>query len=63
MVNKKSALQITPDMSNKNTTFYRGKAEVLLDFSAEQISSDALLFLLEKLERKHKLRTFLSTGR
>ena len=42
-------------MSNKNTVFYRGKTEVSVDFSAEQISTDGSVLLLEKLERKHKL--------
>ena len=42
-------------MSNKNTVFYRGSTAVLVDFSAEEISSDGSLLLLEKLERKHKL--------
>jgi len=42
-------------MSNKNTVFYRGKTEVSVDFSAEQISTDGSVLLLEKLERKNKL--------
>lgn len=42
-------------MSNKNTVFYRGKTEVSVDFSAEEISSDGSVVLLEKLERKHML--------
>lgn len=42
-------------MSTKNTVFYRGKKEVSVDFSAEEISSDGALILLEKLEKKHKL--------
>ncbi len=42
-------------MSNKNTVFYRGNTEVSIDFSAEEISSDGSVILLEKLERKHKL--------
>jgi hypothetical protein len=29
-----------PKMSNKDTVFYSGKTAVLLDFSAEEISSD-----------------------
>ena len=42
-------------MRNKNTVFYRGKTEVSVDFSADEISSDGSVILLEKLERKHKL--------
>ena len=42
-------------MSNKNTVFYRGNTAVSVDFSAEEISSDGSVILLEKLERKHKL--------
>jgi hypothetical protein len=42
-------------MSAKNTSFYRNNTAVLVDFSAEEISSDGALVLLEKLERKHKL--------
>lgn len=42
-------------MSIKNTAFYRDKKEVLVDFSAQEISSDGALIYLEKLERKHGL--------
>jgi len=42
-------------MSNKNTVFYRNNATVRVDFSAEEISSDGAVVLLEKLEREHKL--------
>ena len=42
-------------MSTKNTVFYRDKKEVLLDFSAQEISSDGAVVYLEKLERKHGL--------
>jgi len=42
-------------MSHKDTVFYRGKERVCVDFSAEAISSDGALVLLEKLERQHKL--------
>jgi len=42
-------------MSNKNTAFYRGNTAISVDFSAEQISSDGSVILLEKLERKNKL--------
>ena len=42
-------------MSHKDTAFYRGNKLVSFDFSAEKISSDGSVLLLEKLERKHKL--------
>ena len=42
-------------MRKKDTVFYRGNTEILADFSAEAISSDGAVFLLEKLERKHQL--------
>jgi len=41
-------------MSNKDTLFYRNKTSVHVDFSAEAISSDGSVILLEKLERDHK---------
>ena len=47
-------------MSNKNTIFYRGNTAVSLDFSAEEISSDGAVVLLEKLERDHKLIHYIS---
>jgi hypothetical protein len=47
-------------MSHKDTVFYRGKTTVNLDFSAEGISSDGAVLLLEKLERKHKLINYFS---
>ncbi len=47
-------------MSNKNTVFYRGNTEVSLDFTAEEISSDGALILLEKLERQHKILDYFS---
>lgn len=43
-------------MSHKDTAFYRGNQQVNFDFSAEEISSDGAVLLLEKLERKHKFR-------
>ena len=46
---------VTPDMSYKVTIFYREKILILLDFSAEDISSDGAIILFEKLERKEKL--------
>lgn len=42
-------------MSEKTTAFYRGNTEVSVDFSAEGISSDGAVVLLDKLERKHKV--------
>ena len=47
-------------MSHKDTAFYRGNKEVNFDFSAEKISSDGSILLLEKLERKHKLINYFS---
>ena len=47
-------------MSNKNTLFYRGNIAVSFDFSAEEISSDGAVVLLEKLEREHKLISYIS---
>lgn len=47
-------------MRNKNTIFFRGKTEVSVDFSAEEISSDGAVVLLEKLERKHRLIRHIS---
>ena len=37
-------------MKDKNTAFYRGNTKVSVDFSAEGISSDGAVTLLEKLE-------------
>lgn len=48
-------------MRSKNTAFYRGKTAIEVDFSAEEISSDGALVLLEKLERKHKLVSYFSS--
>jgi len=42
-------------MSVKNTIFYRNNASVPVEFSAEEISSDGAVVLLEKLDRKHNL--------
>ncbi len=47
-------------MSNKDTVFYRGETAIKLDFSAEEISSDGAVLLLDKLERKHKLIRYFS---
>lgn len=48
-------------MSIKNTVFYRGKKSISVNFSAEEISSDGALVLLEKLERKHKVIHYFSS--
>lgn len=47
-------------MSKKITAFYRGNTQVSVDFSAEGVSSDGAVVLLEKLERKHKLISCIS---
>ena len=47
-------------MNHKDTAFYRGSKQVNFDFSAEEISSDGAVLLLEKLERKHKLIDYFS---
>ena len=41
-------------MSTKAILFYRNKQSISIDCSAEKISSDGALILLEKIERKHK---------
>ena len=57
---KNKHFKLHPYMSHKGTTFYRGIKEVNFDFSAERISSDGSVLLLEKLERKHKLINYFS---
>jgi len=47
-------------MSHKDTAFYRGNKQINFDFTAEEISSDGAVLLLEKLERKHKLINYFS---
>ena len=47
-------------MSHKNTLFYRANRSISVDFSAEEISSDGALVLLEKIERQHKLLGYFS---
>lgn len=47
-------------MSHKDTVFYRGKTAVSMDFSADEISSDGAVLLLEKLERKHHILKYFS---
>ena len=48
-------------MSTKNTIFYRGRTAVSVDFSANEISSDGAVVLLEKLEKQHGLLGYFST--
>ena len=47
-------------MSIKNTLFYKQNQAYLLDFSAEAISSDSSIFLVDKIERKHGLVKYIS---
>jgi hypothetical protein len=47
-------------MSNKDTVFYRGNTSVSVDFSAEDISSDGAVVLLEKIEKQTKLLQMFS---
>lgn len=47
-------------MRNKNIAFYRGKKEISVGFSADGISSDGSVVLLERLERKHKIIKYFS---
>lgn len=47
-------------MSHKNTVFYRGNTSISMDFSAEEVSSDGAILLLEKLERKHGILQYFS---
>ena len=42
-------------MSGKNTAFYRNNTAILVDFSAEEISSDGAVVLLERVEREYNL--------
>ena len=42
-------------METKYRAFYRGKQEVLFDFSASELSSDGAFLLLGKIERKNKI--------
>ena len=48
-------------MSTKNTLFYKQNQAYILDFSAEEISSDTPIFLGEKIERKHHLIRHISS--
>ncbi|WP_323028573.1 IS1380 family transposase [Gelidibacter japonicus] len=47
-------------MSTKTTAFFRGNKEVSVDFSAEEISSDGSIVLLEKIERQNKFISHFS---
>ena len=47
-------------MSNKDKIFYRGNQSIMIDFSAEEISTDGSLILFEKIEREHKLLKYFS---
>lgn len=47
-------------MSNKYTLFYKQNQAYLLDFSAEDISSDSSIFLADEIERKHGLVKYIS---
>jgi len=47
-------------MSHKDTVFYRGRTVINMDFSADEISTDGAVLLLEKLERKHRILQYFS---
>ncbi len=47
-------------MSTKNTVYYKQKQAYLLDFTANSISSDSSVFLVDKIERKHGLIEYIS---
>lgn len=47
-------------MSNKYTIFYRRNTSVSVDFSAEEISTDGAIVLLEQIERENKLLRYFS---
>ena len=48
-------------MSDTSTIFYRGNTAVSVDFSAEEISSDGAVVLVEKIERERKLLRYYSS--
>jgi len=50
-----------PIMRSKNTLFYKQNQAYIVNFSAEDISSDIPIFLSEKIERKHHLIRHIST--
>ena len=47
-------------MSHKDTVFYRNRTAINMDFSAEEVSTDGAVLLLEKLEKKHGLLHYFS---
>src|SRR5690625_5906335 len=47
-------------MSKQNRAFYRDKKEILVGFSAGEISSDGSVVLLDKIERDHRLIHYFS---
>ncbi len=48
-------------MSTKNTIFYKQNKAYLVNFSADEISSDSAIFLADKIERKHGLIKHISS--
>lgn len=58
---EKQTLLKHPKMSSKDTVFYRANKAISVDFSAEEISSDGSLILLEKIEREHGLLKYFSS--
>jgi len=48
-------------MRTKDTAFFRGKQAINIDFNAEKISSDGAISLSEKIERKHKIISKISS--
>ena len=48
-------------MNSENTLFYRANKAISVDFSAEEISSDGSLILLEKIEREQGLLKYFSS--
>ena len=48
-------------MSFKNTIFYRCNKAVSIDFTADDISSDGSVILLEKIERSHRVIKYFSS--
>lgn len=48
-------------MSGKDIAFYRANKAISFDFSAEEISSDGAVLLLEKIERKHHIISYFSS--
>jgi hypothetical protein len=48
-------------MRTKDTLYYKQNQAYIVDFSAEDISSDTSIFLSEKIERKHRLIRHISS--